>query len=177
MIQPGKRLELLFLGSLPAILTALLTLFYLTSKHISGLNHFMPSLPLIPIFYWGMMQARDMPYWFVFATGLVMDAVMGLPLGLTSLLYIFFLLMVHAQRKYFHKEGFVIKWGYFAVMIAVASIANWVLLSFFIQHSEPLLPALVQWFLTLCVYPVMHKSFDGLYEYIHSRRWQILHGQ
>ncbi len=177
MIQPTKRLELLFLGSLPAIITALLTVFYLTSKHVNGLNHFMPILPILPIFYWGMMQARDMPYWFVFTVGLVMDSVMGLPLGLTSLLFIFFLFMVHAQRKYFHKEGFVIKWGYFAILLAIASIANWMLLSLFIQHSEPPVPALIQWFLTMCFYPITHKCFDGLYEYIHSRRWQILHGQ
>jgi len=177
MIQPSKRLELFFLGSLPAIITTLLTLIYLASKHISGLNHFMPALPIIPIFYWGMMQARDMPYWFVFSVGLLLDAVMGIPLGLTSLLLIFFLLLVHAQRKYFHKEGFVIKWGYFAILLATVSAANWVLLSFFILHSEPLLPAAIQWFLTMCLYPIMHKSFDMLYDYIHSRRWQILHGQ
>jgi len=177
MIQPSKRLELVFLGSLPAIITALLTCAFLTSKHINGLNQFMPVLPILPIFYWGTMQARDMPYWFVFSVGLVMDSVMGLPLGLTSLLFIFFLLMVHAQRKYFYKEGFVIKWGYFAIILGVANIANWVLLSFFIQHPEPLVPALIQWFLTMCLYPVMHKCFDALYEHIHYRRWQILHGQ
>ncbi|MBY0408217.1 MAG: rod shape-determining protein MreD, partial [Rickettsiales bacterium] len=140
------------------------------------LSHFMPVLPILPMFYWGMMQARDMPYWFVFAIGLVMDSVMGLPLGLSSLLFIFFLVMVHAQRKYFHKEAFVIKWGYFAILLGIASIANWLLLTFFIQHSEPFVPALLQWLLTMCLYPVMHAFFDGLYEHIHSRRWQILHG-
>ena len=177
MIQPSRRLELLFLSSLPALITAFLTLCFLAAKHVSGLNHFMPLLPILPIFYWGITQARDMPYWFVFIIGLVMDAVMGLPLGLTSLLFIIFLLMVHTQRKYFHKEGFVIIWGYFALLLGIATIANWIVLSFFIQHSEPLVPALIQWFLTLCLYPLMHKSFEALYEYIHSRRWQILHGQ
>ena len=177
MIQPSKRLELLFLGSLPAIITVLFTVFYLTSKHLSGLNHFMPALPIIPMFYWGMMQARDMPYWFVFAIGLVMDSVIGAPLGTSSLLFIFFLMMVHAQRKYFHKEAFVIKWGYFALLLGAVSIVNWLLLSFFMLRTEPVLPALLQWFFTMCLYPVLHACFEALHEYTLSRRWQILHGQ
>lgn len=177
MIQPSKRLELLFLASLPALITFLLMIFYLASKHVDGLDHFMPLLPIIPVFYWGMTQTRDMPFWFVFGLGLVMDAVMGQPLGLTSLIFIFFLIMLHAQRKYFHKEGFVIKWGYFALLLAVTSIMNWVLLSFFITHSYPFVPAFLQWLMTLCCYPFMHKGFDGLHDYIYSRRWQIMHGQ
>src|ERR1700722_13163714 len=105
MIEPSKRFELFFLSALPALITAALAVFFLASKHIAGLSHFMPLLPLIPVFYWGMAHAREMPYWFVFPLGLMQDAVTGLPLGLSSLLYIFFLLLLHAQRKYIHKEG------------------------------------------------------------------------
>jgi len=176
MIQPSKRLELFFLASLPALITLALTIFFLASKHVGGLNRFMPFLPLIPIFYWGMAQARDMPYWFVFALGMMMDAVMGLPLGLSSLLLIFFLVMLRAQRKYIHKEGFVIKWGYFAALMAAMSALNWIMLAFFTGRSPSFGPAFIQWFLTVCCYPLLHKGFDGLFEYIHSRRWQILHG-
>jgi len=177
MIQPSRRLELLFLAMLPALITIALAVFFLSSKHISGLNHFMPILPLIPVFYWGMAHARDMPYWFVFLLGLMMDAVMGLPLGMSSLLYMLFLMLLHAQRKYIHKEGFVIKWGYFAGLLGIISFLNWAMLSLFNSRSETFSPAILQWFLTICCYPFMHKGFDGLYEYIHSRRWQILHGQ
>lgn len=177
MIHPTKRLELLFLGSLPALVTVLLTVVYLSTKHITGLNVFMPLLPIIPMFYWSMMQARDMPYWFVFCIGLVIDAVTGLPMGLSSLLFILFLLMVHAQRKYFHKEAFVIKWGYFALLLAVCNLAGWMLLTFFMPQSRPVLAVFLQWVFTLCIYPLLHKAFDSIYEYIHARRWQILHGQ
>src|SRR4051812_36744897 len=131
MISASRRLELFFLSSLPAVITSLLAILFLVAKHLGGLNHFMPVLPLIPIFYWGMMQARDMPYIFVFAVGLVMDAVTGLPLGLSSLLFVFFLGMLHAQRKYIHKEGFVIKWGYFAALLAVTGSLNWIILSLY----------------------------------------------
>lgn len=174
--QPSRRLELIFLTALPALITLALTIFFLTAKHIKGLNHFMPILPLIPVFYWGMTHAREMPYWFVFAIGLIMDAITGLPLGLSSLLYVFFLMMLHAQRKYIHKEGFLIKWGYFALLLGVTCTLNWAALTTFNARSEAFLPAFLQWLMTVCCYPFMHKGFDTLYEYIASRRWQILHG-
>lgn len=176
MLQSSKRFELIFLSALPALITTLLTLFFLAAKHISGLNHFMPILPLIPVFFWGMTHAREMPYWFVFLLGIIMDAVMGVPLGLSSLLYIFFLILLHAQRKYIHKEGFMIKWGYFAALLGVICSLNWVALTIFNSHSESLFPGVLQWFFTVCCYPFMHKGFEELYEYINSRRWHILHG-
>ena len=176
MIQPSKRVELFFLSALPIIITTLLTVFFLAAKHIGGLDHFMPLLPIIPIFYWGMTHAREMPFWFVFVLGLVMDAVMGMPLGLSSLLYIVFLMLLHAQRKYIHKEGFLIKWGYFAGLLGAVCMLNWLILTLLNSKSETLLSGFLQWFLTICCYPFMHKGFDELYEYISSRRWQILHG-
>jgi len=177
MFRPGKRIELAFLAGLPSFVTALLAIFCMASKHIGGLDYFTPALYMAPIFYWGIAQARDMPYWFVFILGVVMDSITGLPLGISSLTYVFFLMLIHTQRKYIHKEGFVIKWGFFAVLLAVADIANWLLLAFFYSHAQVVAPALVQWLLTVCCYPVMHKICDGVYGYVHARRWQVLHGR
>lgn len=175
VITPGKRLELLGLASLPGLMALGLTIFFLAAKHIRGLDQFMPLLQLAPVFYWGMLQAREMPYWFVFLLGLVTDAVTGMPLGLSSLLYIFFLALLHAQRKYVHKEGFVVKWGYFAALMAVLGSLNWILLSLFHSRAMSFEPAFLQWFLTVCCYPFLHNAFDGMQDYMHSRRWHVLH--
>ncbi len=176
MIPAARRLELLFLAALPGLIATALAIFSLSCKHISGLSHFMPALPLIPIFYWGLTHSRDMPYWFVFALGLVTDAVTGLNLGLSSLLYMLFLKLLHMQRRYIHKEGFIVKWMYFAALLAVTDFLGGIAQSFFSPGSVHFGPAFLQWLLTVCFYPVLHKAFDGLDDYIHSRRWQILHG-
>jgi len=176
MIPPSRRLQLLFLALIPALITLVLTIFFLSSKHVGGLSHFMPLLPLIPVFYWGMAQARDMPYWFVFLLGLLMDAVTGLPLGLSSLLYIAFLILLHSQRKYIYKEGFVMKWAFFAALLAAPNILSCLMLWLFYAYLPALTPVLLQWLLTVCCYPVMHKGFDRVFDYILSRRWQLLHG-
>jgi rod shape-determining protein MreD len=176
MVPPAQRVELYFWSFFPGIVTLLFAFFFLASKHVSGLNHVMPLLPSIPVFYWGMLHAREMPYWFVFALGLMMDAVMGLPLGLTSLMYIAFLLLLHAQRKYIHREGFVVKWGYFAILLAAIGSLNWFTLTLFYGPPSGLGMAFVQWLLTVCCYPVLHRAFDIVYDFINMRRWNILHG-
>jgi rod shape-determining protein MreD len=176
MIHYRKRLETLYLATLPATIMLLLTIVFLTSKHINGISQFMPLLPVLSIFYSGVAQARDLPYSFIFLLGLVIDSVTGLPLGITSLTYIFFLLIILTQRKYIHKEGFVIKWGFFAGLLAIANLSCWGLLSLFYSQLQPTGWAFFQWFLTVCCYPFFHKIMDHVYEYIQARRWQILHG-
>lgn len=176
MIHPGQRLELIFWAVMPALLTIFLTIAFLIPKHIAGLSYVMPLLPLMPVFYWGMMHAREMPYWFVFMLGLLMDPAQGTPLGLSSLLYMAFLALLHAQRRYIYKEGFMIKWGYFSMLLGIVGVLGWLLLSFFHSQAQPIQPALVQWVITSACYPVLHRGFDSIYEFVSQRRWRILRG-
>jgi rod shape-determining protein MreD len=176
MLSFSRRLELYFLAAIPSLLAILLAIFYLVPKHVDELGSVMPLFPLMPVFYWGVHQARAVPYWVMFVIGLVLDTVTGLPLGLSSLTYILFLWLLTAQRRFFHKEGFLIKWIYMAVLLLVITAINWLMLSWYHTAAQPILPAVMQWLLTAACYPVLHKIFDLLEEHIHNRRWEILHG-
>lgn len=173
----SKRLELWLLAALPALLTLLLAVFYIVPKHIGPLSDVMPLLPLMPVFYWGLHKARVMPFWFLFLLGLAMDAPTGMPLGWTSLLAMLFLLLLRSQRRYVHKEGFLVKWGYFAALLLVMQSLGWLLLSWSGGVAAPMLPALIQWALSVACYPPAHVAFDFLEEHIHDRRWHVLHGR
>lgn len=177
MSSASNKLELAFWAVIPAVFTALLLVVYLAPKHMSGLGSFMPLLFVIPMFYWRVNEPRDMPYWFVFAVGLVMDSTNGQPLGLTSLLNVVFLAMVEAQHKYIAKEGFMIKWGYFAALLAAVETLHWLLLFFFYARVPTVLPAAIQWFFTVCCYPLLHQLCEGLYRYISQQRWHSMHGR
>ena len=176
MIRRSRRLELYAWNMSPALLTFALALFCLLPKHISGLSNFMPILPLAPIFFWGANEAREMPFWFVFFIGILADGATGQTFGLSAVLNLFFLTTVHAQRKYIHKEGFVIKWGYFALLVAGYQLAAWGVNSLLLGHALPIGSAFFQWLLTICFYPFLHKGFEKLNDRIYHRRWQIIHG-
>jgi rod shape-determining protein MreD len=177
MVQMWRKLELMFWAAMPCLITGFLLILYLAPKHAAGLGQFMPALPMIPMFYWGLLHAREMPYWFVFVIGLVMDSISGAPLGLSSLLYMFFLAMLHAQRKYIVKEGFVIKWGYFGALLALMLAIQWTVMFALTGQPQGFGQALLQWLLTIFCYPPLHKAFDLVYERISERRWELLHGR
>lgn len=173
MMQRSQKFELYLCNCVPGLLTLFLALCCLVPKHVEGLASYMPLLTLPPIFYWGIRHANEMPFWFVFVLGLIMDAVMGQPLGFTSLLYIFFLITLYAQRKYIHKEGFIIKWGYFGLLLALYQFAGWALLSIIAGHSMPMGSAFAQWVLTVFFYPLLHKAFETIESMIGKARWHI----
>lgn len=170
-----KRLELLLWLVAPAAITCVMFLLCIIPKHILGMNHIMPLLPLMPIFYWGTIQSPEMPYWFAFLIGLLMDVVSGLPLGLTALLYLIFLVMTHTQSKYIHKEGFIIILGYFMLLVAILCALQWLLISFSGKQVQAIPAAAMQWLLTIGLYPMFHKLFDNIAEHIKQRRWILAH--
>ncbi len=170
-----KRLELLLWMATPIAIACLMFMLSVIPKHIWGMNYTMPLLPLLPIFYWGTIQAPEMPYWFAFLIGLLMDVVSGLPLGLTALLYMIFLVVTHSQSKYIHKEGFIIIWGYFMLLVAIICLCQWLLISFSAKQWQALPAALIQWLLTVGLYPMFHKLFDNIAEHIRQRRWILAH--
>lgn len=175
MISNLKRVELVFWSLAPGLIALLLFIACLVPKHMPGFSSFMPLLPLIPVFYWGLMQNGEMPYWFACALGLLADAATGLPLGISALLYLLFLATLHAQRKYIHKEGFVIHWAAFSLLLAGLCALQWGMLSFAASDVRALSPAFFQWLLTACCYPALHKLFDRLTQHIAFRRWKLIH--
>lgn len=171
-----KRLELLLWVAMPAGITFLLFILCVIPKHIWGISYIMPLLPIIPIFYWGRMQATEIPYWFACLIGLLMDVVSGTPLGLSALLYVLFLMTIHTQSKYIHKEGFIIIWGYFIMLLAIISVLQWLIMSFSGNQIQAIPAALIQWLITASFYPIFHKMFDRVSDHVKQRRWILTHG-
>ena len=172
-----RRVSLLFWSALPALITLFLLAFYLVPKRISGLDSFMPLLPMIPIFFWSVHYPKSIPYWFVFLIGIIQDSVTGQPLGLSSLLNIIFLVMIQAQYKYIHKEGFVIQWVYFCMLLLAITVLHFLLIAIFYMDMHGIKPALIQWFLTVCCYPLLHRGFEALHQRISQQRWLATHGR
>lgn len=115
--------------------------------------------------------------WFVFFLGLAIDAVQGLPMGLSSLTYLAFRIFIELQRKYIVKEGFMMKWAYFALLLLGVGTGQWLVLGFATSQMPSVLPALMQLVLTICLYPVFHQLFDLLFEQAIHRSRRIAHGR
>ena len=176
MKKKPQRFELFLWKLTPLLITLLLFIIYITPKHLWGIGYIMPPLPLIAIFYWGRFGTSEMPYWFVFAIGLLMDAMTGTHLGLSPILYLLFIAILHAQSKYIHKEGFVIIWGYFMLLLAGISFLQWLIISSLSNQFYAMIPAFIQLLATISIYPLFHHLFDKLTDNIKKRHWMLKHG-
>lgn len=145
-------------------------------KYMWGFSYIVPILPLIPIFYWGRLQTGEISYCFVAVIGIITDAVNATPLGMSALLYLVFTAFVRSQSKYIHKEGFVVIWWYFVTLLGIICGMQWVVMSMFGGKLYAFIPAFFQVVVTACIYPLFHRIFDFVFEYIKQRRWVLAHG-
>lgn len=166
----NKSFELLLWAISPALVSIFLLLIYSVPKYIWGINYVIPVLPLFPVFYWSRILPSEIPYWFVFCIGFLTDIISGTPLGLYSLLCLLFVVTVHMKSKYMYKSGFIIVWGYFSMFTAIFSLCAWLLISLLEGYVFSIVPTLIQFLITICLYPVFHKIFDILAEHIKQRR-------
>jgi rod shape-determining protein MreD len=157
------QFDALIRKSLPILFTLLLLCISLIPRHLSGFGQFVPLFSFMAIYYWALFHPSSMPYWFVFALGLLQDIFFGMPLGLSSLLFIGLRASVIHQGALFSREAFWFIWFGFAMFSSIFYILGWLLVSFYYQQSMPYQAALIQCMLTIFVYPIIHWSFNKLY--------------
>ena len=122
------------------------------------------------------MHPRDISLWALAGIGLLIDVATGLPLAISALSYCLFFLLTRSQRKYIYKEGFAAMWGYFALLLLAMQCISWGLYSFYLSAFAPIGSALLQWFFTVMLYPLLHRIFYPWIEKIGNARYQLLHG-
>ncbi|MCH2547410.1 MAG: hypothetical protein MK052_07365 [Alphaproteobacteria bacterium] len=151
---------------LPAICTLLLLLFSLLRIGFAGLAHFPIDVCLISIYYWTIFRPSTMPFWFVFILGIVRDSLMGTPLGISSLVFILFRLIILSQQRYLVKETFWATWFGFGWVLVPALVFNWLLSSAYAKSFIPITPVMMQWVFTFGLYPLLHIVFNALYGFL-----------
>lgn len=172
-----RRAALAFWSTIPMMLTVMLMAAYLVPKHITSLAGIVPLMHMIAIFYWAMADIRNMPYWFVFLAGVLIDVLTGLPLGISSLLYVIFVMFLRMQRKFVHKEGFFANWAFFGALLMVICGIQWLLITSLGDTNHSLFPLFIQWLITVCCYPIFSRMFDGVHAVIASRKFSLLHSK
>jgi rod shape-determining protein MreD len=117
-----------FFGALSfAVLGALI---YSAPIGIGGLDVPMPWLPLLPVFFWGLLRPDLMRAVAAFAVGMFQDFVSGGPLGIWALTYLIAFAAVASQRDALAGQSASAVWIGFALFVLLAAIvayaAGWV---------------------------------------------------
>jgi len=153
------RMDLLARQLTPLMLTLVLVIINVVPLHIPGFSRVTPLLPLIAVYHWAIYRPRLLPAYAVFLIGLLHDALSGLPIGVSALVFLIVYGVVLSQKSFFISKSFFILWLGFSLMAAVASFLSWLAVS--ILNVTLIEPGTVffQYLMTLGFFPVIAWLF------------------
>lgn len=150
-----QKLDAVARALFPAFSVFVLLLINLLPISVPFLASISPSLPLMAVFYWSVNRPDLMTGISAFLLGLAQDLLLGLPLGVSSLV----LLLVQAgsasQGRFFHNKPFSIMWGGFILVSIPALFLHWLLVSALIGALLPLKNLLASYALTAGLFPIV----------------------
>jgi len=91
--------------------------------------------------------------------GVIQDSLMGLPIGVSALVFLAVYGMVLSQSRFFSGKPFVIVWFGFALLAAGATLLSWFLVSAFNTTLANPEAALYQYVVTIGTYPLLAWFF------------------
>lgn len=144
----------------PIISTCVLLLLLNTPLGISAQAELQSSLGLVAVFFWSFHRPASTPAWAVMLTGLLLDLLGLEPFGVATTM----LLLVHgAAIRFRHAlamHGLIIIWLAFLPVAAGATAVEWGLICLLRWQFLPMTPALLQFGLSVGLYPVMATIFS-----------------
>ncbi|MGH6896818.1 MAG: rod shape-determining protein MreD [Geminicoccaceae bacterium] len=131
-----------------------------------------PFSTLCVVYFWSLYRPDLFGVLAAFSTGIVHDALAGLPLGLTALILLVVRQLVVVQQRFFLARSFPVVWCCFLLMAPVVEIARWLLISLLSGRLFALEPVLLSLLLTVALYPLasllLTRMHNGIPRLIHA---------
>ena len=117
--------------NIPIILLLISVLNELDFNYLE-LSYFSFDFPFILIFYWSLKRNESLGYGFIFIAGMINDVVVGLPVGISSLGYLFICVFASYLRNITLRPSLIKDWIFFLFTIVfIKSLIHLLLVLFF----------------------------------------------
>ena len=124
-----------------------------------NLKYFSFNFPFILIFFFTIKEFKNFDYLLVFLAGLINDTVVGLPLGISSLSYMFICIATSYFRNITIRPNSVKDWFYFLFIISLINSLNYSILTLFFSFNLILMNYIVNTFFTFLFYIIFVSIF------------------
>lgn len=171
-MKPGvwQRLDIIARGLLPAFSVFVLLLINLLPISVPLLSTASPALALMAVFYWSVNRPDLLTGLTAFLLGMIQDLLMGLPLGVSSLVLLLVQTGSASQGRFFHNKPFGVMWWGFALVAVPALLVQWLLSSALIGALLPIKSTMISYVLTALLFPivawVLARAQNGLLRYV-----------
>ena len=148
-----------FLKNFPLILLFISVLNEFDFNYLN-LKYFSFNFPFILIFYWSLKKNDSLSYGFIFIAGLFNDAVIGLPIGLSSLSYLLVCGFAAYLRNITLRPDLIKDWLFFLMTICVTNSLIYFLIVVFFKVNLNYLDYVFNIIFTFLLYIVIAYFFD-----------------
>ena len=125
-----------------------------------GLKYFSFNFPFILIYYWSLKRPGSLGYGLIFLSGLFNDAVVGLPIGLSSLSYLLVCGFAAYLRNITLRPDLIKDWLFFLMTICVTNSLIYFLIVVFFKVNLNYLDYVFNIIFTFLFYLVIAYIFD-----------------
>ena len=148
-----------FLKNFPLILLFISVLNEFDFNYLN-LKYFSFNFPFILVFYWSLKKNDSLSYGFIFIAGLFNDAVIGLPIGLSSLSYLLVCGFAAYLRNITLRPDLFKDWLFFLMTICVTNSLIYFLIVVFFKVNLNYLDYIFNIIFTFLLYIVIAYFFD-----------------
>ena len=141
------------------ILALFISVFNEFDLNYLNIDYFSFNFPFILIFYFALKAYQKFDYFLVFLAGLFNDAVVGLPLGISSLSYILICIFATYLRNITISPNLIKDWFYFLFIISLINSINFSVLFLFFSYELDITLFIVNNFFTFLFYIIFSILF------------------
>ena len=124
-----------------------------------GLSYFSFDFPFILIFYWSLKRNESLGYGFIFIAGMINDVVVGLPVGISSLGYLFICVFASYLRNITLRPSLIKDWIFFLFTIFFIKSLMHLLLVLFFSFELNYIILITNLFFTFLMYYFLSHLF------------------
>ena len=128
-----------------------------------GLKYFSFNFAYILIFYYSLKKSESLGYIYIFIAGLFNDAVLGFPIGISSLTYLIICGFAAYLKNITLRPSLFKDWIYFLFTILVANSINYFLLVLFFSIELNYYELSGNIFFTFLIYYIFSHILDFYY--------------
>ncbi|HEY8189244.1 MAG TPA: rod shape-determining protein MreD, partial [Micavibrio sp.] len=139
----------------PMALLAALFLLSVAALPVPHAGPVKPAFILMAVYYWSIFRPTLMPPSLCFFTGLLLDIISGLPLGVNAIIFTLVQWIVRDQRRFLMAQAYVTTWAVFILVALGATFLQWGLYGLIRLRWSPVAPVLISVGATTLLFPVV----------------------
>ena len=125
-----------------------------------GLKYFSFNFAYILIFYYSLKKSGSLGYGLIFTAGLFNDVVVGMPLGISSLVYLLICGSASYLRNITLRPNLMKDWIFFLMTILIINSVSFLILTFIFDYNFSYFNQTVNVFFTFIFYFIFSHLFD-----------------